>query len=271
MIAEPDFKDLIARYEAAAAQFGKGDAGPVKEFSARQADLTLMSGAGGCFKGWEDVTTHLDWAASHFSGATEWDYELLAWGKSGDLGYAVVLEHERGTTVAGGDTGVSRNLRATLVFRRRGEEWKLIHRHADPMAETMNLADLFREASSTETEQNKALDRRFVEEVLNQGSLEVIDELRTIDLDGTRQRIRMFRSAFPDLHVTIETQVADGDWVVSRCVFRGTHLGDLMGLPPTGKTVEFQTIAMNRYSNGKSVEEWGIRDIHGLLQQLRVL
>ncbi len=269
MTAEMDLRSLIARYEAAAAQFGRGDAGPVKEFSAHETDLTLMSGVGGCFKGWEDVTTHLDWAASHFSGVTEWNYELLAWGESGDIGYAVVLEHERGTAVAGGDRAVPRNLRATLIFRRREKEWKLIHRHADPMAEAMNPANLFRTASSSETEQNKALDRRFVEEVLNQGKLEIIDELRTIDVGGTRQRIQMLQRAFPDLHVTIETQVADSDRVISRCVFRGTHLGDLMGLRSTGRRVEFQTIAMNRYSDGKSVEEWGIRDIHGLLQQLR--
>jgi predicted ester cyclase len=180
-----------------------------------------------------------------------------------------VLEHETGTAVTGGDRAVSRNLRATLIFRRRGEEWKLIHRHADPLAEAMNPANVFGKASSSEAEQNKALDRRFVEEVLNQGKLEVIDELRTIDADGTRQRIRMLHTAFPDLRATIETQLADGDWVISRCVFRGTHRGELMGLPPTGRKVEFQVIAMNRYSNGKSVEEWGIRDIHGLLQQLR--
>jgi predicted ester cyclase len=119
------------------------------------------------------------------------------------------------------------------------------------------------------SEANKALDRRFVDEVLNNGQLEVIDELRTVDTKGARHRIQMFRTAFPDLHVTVETQVAEGDWVVTRCVFHGTHLGNLMGLSPTGKKVAFDVIVMNRYSNGKSVEEWGIRDIHGLLQQVR--
>ena len=149
MTTETDFKDLVARYEAAAGQFGRGDAGPVKEFLAQEADVTLMSGVGGCFKGWEDVTTHLDWAASHFSGATEWDYELLAWGQSGDIGYAVVLEHERGTAVVGGDRSVPRNLRTSLIFRRLGEEWKVIHRHADPLAEARNPADVFTKASSS--------------------------------------------------------------------------------------------------------------------------
>ena len=262
------FEDMVARYEAAAAHFGRGDPGPVKDFSARGADLTLMSGVGGCFKGWEEVSSHLDWAASHFSGDTEWDYELLAWGQDGDLGYAVVLEHEHGTVVAGRESSVARNLRATLIFRRRDGEWKLVHRHADPLAEAMDPADVFK-GSPAKDDQNKALDRRFVDEVLNAGHLEVIDELRTVDTAVTHQRIRMFRTAFPDLQVTVETQVAHDDWVVSRCVFRGTHLGDLMGIAPTGKKVEFQAIAMNRYSGGTSVEEWGVRDIQGLLQQLR--
>jgi len=119
------------------------------------------------------------------------------------------------------------------------------------------------------TEDNKAADRRYVEEVLNRGNLEVINELRTDDVEGVYQRVTAFRTAFPDLQVTIETQVAEGDWVVMRLIYRGTHLGPFMGVPPTGKKVEFATIAMNRYSDGKSVENWGIHDLHGLLKQLK--
>lgn len=148
MIQTKDFQDLVARYEAAAAYFGKGNAGPVKEFCAREADLTLMGGAGGCVKGWEEVTSHMDWAASHFSGATDWQYELLAGGLSGDIGYAVVIEHERGADVKGGDRSVARSLRSTVIFRRYGHEWKMIHRHADPMVSVINPADLFKADSS---------------------------------------------------------------------------------------------------------------------------
>jgi predicted ester cyclase len=119
------------------------------------------------------------------------------------------------------------------------------------------------------TEQNKIADRRFVEEVLNQGHLEVIDELRTDDVEGVYHRITMVRTAFPDLHVTIETQVAEGDWAVMRLTFRGTHLGSFMGVPPTGKQVAFATITMNRYADGTSVENWGIHDWHALLKQLK--
>jgi predicted ester cyclase len=88
-------------------------------------------------------------------------------------------------------------------------------------------------------EDNKAADRRYVEEVLNRGNLQVIDELRTDDVEGVYQRVRGFRTAFPDLHVTIDTQVAEGDWAVMRLTFRGTHLGPCMGVPPTGKKVAF--------------------------------
>jgi len=118
------------------------------------------------------------------------------------------------------------------------------------------------------SEENKAADRRYVDEVLNQGHLEVIDELRTDDLEGVRGRVRMFRAAFPDLHVTVDGQVAEGDWAVMRLTFRGTHKGEFMGVPPTGKSVEFATIVMNRYVDGKSVENWGLHDFHGLLKHL---
>jgi predicted ester cyclase len=119
------------------------------------------------------------------------------------------------------------------------------------------------------TEENKAADRRFVEEVLNQGNLQVIDELRADDPQGVRNRVTMVRTAFPDLHATIETQVAEGDWAVMRFIIRGTHLGPFMGVPPTGKKVAFATITMNRYADGTSVENWGLHDWHGLLEQLK--
>jgi predicted ester cyclase len=121
----------------------------------------------------------------------------------------------------------------------------------------------------SEQELNKAADRRYVEEVLNQGNMEVIDELRTDDVQGIRERVTRFRTAFPDLQVTIETQVAEGDWAVMRLIFHGTHLAPFLGVAPTGKRVEFATIVMNRYAGGKSVENWGIHDYYGLLQHLQ--
>jgi predicted ester cyclase len=118
-------------------------------------------------------------------------------------------------------------------------------------------------------EVNKAAARRYVEEVLNRGNMQVIDELRADDVEGAHRRVAAFRTAFPDLHVTIETEVAEGDWVAMRLNFQGTHLGPFMGVPPTGKKVAFATITMNRYVGGTLVENWGVHDLHGLLEQLK--
>ena len=145
MTDEQDFLMSLQRYEDAAGRFGTGDAEPVKAFFAR-GDVTLLSGVGGYFRGWEDVSSHLDRAASQFSGTTEhaWAYEPIHTDVDGDLAYAVVIEREKGVDVAGGDSSVIRELRATLIFRRQNGEWKLVHRHADPLASERSAAELFR-------------------------------------------------------------------------------------------------------------------------------
>jgi predicted ester cyclase len=133
------------------------------------------------------------------------------------------------------------------------------------------------------TEQNKALDRRYVEEVLNKGDLGVIDEIMApnyvghvpgfppSDREGDKQLIAMFRAAFPDLHFIIEDQIGEGDKVVHRLTARGTHQGDFMGIPPTGKQIIGTGININHFAEGKVVESWGIIDMMGLMQQLGVV
>ena len=132
------------------------------------------------------------------------------------------------------------------------------------------------------TEENKALDRRFAEEVWNRGNLAVVDELMSADFDGHdptmpagregfKQFVLMYRSAFPDIHITIEDQIAEGDKVVSRWTARGTHQGELMGIPPTGKQATVTGINIERFANGKFIEEWSNFDALGLLQQLGVV
>ncbi len=129
------------------------------------------------------------------------------------------------------------------------------------------------------TEENKALDRRFTEEVWNRGNLAVVDELMSADYhehdptipagsEGFKQFVLMYRSAFPDVNFTIEDQIAEGDKVVSRWTARGTHKGELMGIPPTGKQVTVTGIVIGRYANGKLVEGWSNYDALGMLQQL---
>ena len=88
------------------------------------------------------------------------------------------------------------------------------------------------------------------------------------DINQQLARMRAIRSAFPDLHVTIEDQIAEGDKVVTRVTFRGTHQGEFSGIAPTGKRVEYSGIAIDRIANGKVVEMWHISNMAGLLLQI---
>jgi steroid delta-isomerase-like uncharacterized protein len=95
---------------------------------------------------------------------------------------------------------------------------------------------------------------------------------RTIHgLEPFKQYLSMLLTAFPDLHVTIEDMIGEGDKVVVRFTFRGTHQGDLRSIPPTGKQVEVTGIDIICAANGKVVEEWANIDELGLMQQLGVI
>ena len=133
------------------------------------------------------------------------------------------------------------------------------------------------------TEENKAIARRYIEELFNQKNLATVDELNTPDfvlhndattiqgLESYKQFLSMYLTAFPDLHMTIEDMIAEGDIVAERVSIRGTHKGDLMGIPPTGKQVTIPAIYIVRFANGKGVEVWANTDILGLLLQLGVV
>jgi steroid delta-isomerase-like uncharacterized protein len=134
------------------------------------------------------------------------------------------------------------------------------------------------------TEQNKDLVRRFYEEVFNKKNLAGVDEFvdsHIIEHDlppglpagseGTRQFIGMYLRAFPDLHITANDLVAEGDKVAVRLTLGGTHGGELMGIPPTGKQATVTGIQIVRIANGRIVENWINFDALGLLQQLGVL
>jgi steroid delta-isomerase-like uncharacterized protein len=104
-----------------------------------------------------------------------------------------------------------------------------------------------------------ALQRYFSEDVVFNGSRDVNPQLA---------RMRALRRAFPDLHVTVEDQIAEGDKVVTRVIFRGTHQGEFRGIAPTGKRVEYSGIAIDRIANGKVVEMWHLINALGLLDQI---
>jgi steroid delta-isomerase-like uncharacterized protein len=133
------------------------------------------------------------------------------------------------------------------------------------------------------TEDNKALVRRLYEEVFNHRMLALVDELCTTNhvfhnppttpqgREEFKQLLSLYITAFPDARFTVEDQIAEGDRVASRYTFRGTHHGELMGIPPTGKQVTVTGITINRIVNGKSEEGWLNFDAPGMLQQLGVI
>ena len=130
-------------------------------------------------------------------------------------------------------------------------------------------------------EQNKALVRRIVDEAQSGHNLDVVDELLAADFvdhsvppglppsrEGVKMQFAMFFSAFPDLRVVIHDQVAEGDRVVTRKTFHGTHQGDLMGIPATGRSVAFDVIDILRVQNGKITDHWNVVDQLGLMHQI---
>ena len=130
-------------------------------------------------------------------------------------------------------------------------------------------------------EENKAIFRRYAEEVGTQYNLEIVDEIfeRYISHqpDGStlergpkdvKRFHREFRSAFPDFHISIEDQIAEGDKVVSHYTIRGTHQGDFRGMAPTGKEIEIKGVTTFRFSpEGKVVETWDSYDQMSLMRQ----
>jgi len=132
------------------------------------------------------------------------------------------------------------------------------------------------------TEQDKALIRRFIEELFNQGNMSLADEILAPNFveneqlppgipngrEGVKVMSTMLRSAFPDFKATIEDILAEGDKVVIRMTWSGTHKGEFMGIPATGKSISIGVIDIIRIAGGKLVEHWGQMDSMGLMQQI---
>jgi steroid delta-isomerase-like uncharacterized protein len=128
------------------------------------------------------------------------------------------------------------------------------------------------------SEDNKALARRSWEVVDN---LDILDEVYASDLvwhepdqdvhglEEARQFVTMYKTAFPDLNVTVEDVISEGDNAVTRYTIRGTHQGGIEEFgPPTGRQMELQGITIHRIADGKIVEEWERYDNLSLMQQL---
>jgi predicted ester cyclase len=120
------------------------------------------------------------------------------------------------------------------------------------------------------SEANKAVVRRLVDEVLNGGRLEVIDELYAPELaPAARGWIAPFRASFPDVHMEVVELIAEGDKVVGRFTCSATHLGEWLGQAPTGRRFErVDEVAIFRLRDGKIADAWSLEDTLGRLQQL---
>ena len=135
------------------------------------------------------------------------------------------------------------------------------------------------------SEENKTIVRRLFEELWNKGNLSVADNLFTPNYDhhdpstpdfgrgpeSEKKRATLYRTAFPDVRLTIEDIIAEGETVMTRWSCRGTHKGDLRGIAPTGKQVNISGVTIARLANGKFVEGWVNWDALGLMQQLGVV
>jgi predicted ester cyclase len=119
--------------------------------------------------------------------------------------------------------------------------------------------------------------RRVINEVINGGDLAVFDELvaeeyvdhtGVPDREAYRQLIVESRAAFPDLRLTIEDEIVEGDRWVGRFRWIATHCGDFMGVPATGRQIIIEAIGILRIVDGRLVERWNVTDVFGLLQQI---
>jgi predicted ester cyclase len=124
--------------------------------------------------------------------------------------------------------------------------------------------------------------RIVMEEAFGKGNTAVLDEVFAPDaqehqfgmpatVEGLKGSIKSLRTAFPDLTLTVEAVVTDGDMVWGRATARGTHLGPFMGMPPSGRKFAIQVFDMCRFENGRIVEHWGVPDRFALMAQLGAL
>jgi steroid delta-isomerase-like uncharacterized protein len=123
--------------------------------------------------------------------------------------------------------------------------------------------------------------RRIVDEVWAEGRLGTIDELIAENFRGWtptngevkgreafREQVKMYRSAFPNMTMVVDLITSDGEWVTTKWTASGTHTGELMGMPATGKDVTVTGIEVDRIAGGRIVEGYGVFDALGMLQQM---
>jgi steroid delta-isomerase-like uncharacterized protein len=140
------------------------------------------------------------------------------------------------------------------------------------------------QAGTSKAADNKAAQRRFVEEVQNQGDIEAIDRFLAADVvnhtappglsgdrEGAKQIIGAIRAGFPDHDAVVEHMIAEDDLVATYKTFTGTHSGEFLGIPPTGRRATIRVMDFVRFRDGVIAEHWNIVDVAGLMAQLGVM
>jgi predicted ester cyclase len=128
---------------------------------------------------------------------------------------------------------------------------------------------------------NKMIVRRFYEEIVNTGDVSRISEVVSDDytevMDGKRYPVGLagatshvlgVRNTYPDLHLTVDRQIAEGEWVATCIIARGTHKGEWIGIAPTGREVTFTGVNVDRVVDGKIVEHGGAANMLGPLLEI---
>ncbi|MBS1822258.1 MAG: ester cyclase [Acidobacteria bacterium] len=131
---------------------------------------------------------------------------------------------------------------------------------------------------------NRAVVERFVEEVINRGRFEVADQIVALDFvemdplpgqrqgrEGLKEVIAMMRSAFPDIHWVTEEAIEEGEKVASRFTWAGTHRGEFLGIPATGRSVKVKGVVIDRVVGGLMTDSRILMDSFGMMQQLGVI
>lgn len=130
----------------------------------------------------------------------------------------------------------------------------------------------------------KATMHRVYDEVFSGGNIDVVDELLHEDFveheelppgippgrDAPKAYTTMFRSAFPDLKATVQEMLQDGNKVITRSRWTGTHQGEFMGIPPTGRSFDIGAIDIVEFRDGKGIGHWGVQDFATMMEQLGV-
>jgi predicted ester cyclase len=130
-------------------------------------------------------------------------------------------------------------------------------------------------------DKNKLLIRRYIEEVINTGNIDEIEKFiapnyvevhegtrHPIGIEGAKRHILGVRQTYPDLHLTVEQQIAEDEWVATCITARGTHKGSWLGIKPTGKAVSFTGVNINRVVDGRIVEHSGAANLLGPLLEI---